>query len=69
MRNHCVVVGRTEVSRVKKSTKRGQLSEPILDNQLNEEASRKILTIQGRSGNQCLNLLFVELQGGGCQNR
>lgn len=41
-RNHCVVVGRTEVSRVRKSTKRGQLSDPILDNQLNEEASRKI---------------------------
>lgn len=39
MRTRCVVAERTEVSLVMKSTKRVQLLDPILDNQLNEGAS------------------------------
>lgn len=64
MRTHYVVVGRTEVSRATRSTKRGQLSGSILGNQLSKGGLGRILMMQGKSTSQCFELTFRRTAGG-----
>lgn len=64
MRSHYVVVGRIEVSRATRSTKRGQLSGSILGNQLSKGGLGRILMKQGKSTSQCFEPTFRRTAGG-----